>query len=312
MTRPYITLDGLREDMFPSVTFLVFANRLLAFVAALVLVRQDSAAPPFFGVGGIAQSDGLTADTHSYQKWKRVASMFAPSSLSNVLSSVCQYTALLYVSFPTQVLFKSNKIIPTMAMGKVLLSKTYSLREYLEALAISMAVAIFILNEKGKKASDAGDDENKESASLGIICLCLYLICDSFTSQWQSRVFRIWKLSQYQMMLGVNAFSLVYTLVKTLASGEVFRSLGFLLHFPQAAFHIVLFSVASTVGQLFIFYTIKRFGAVVFSMIMTTRQVLSMVLSCVIFGHALSGISILAAGVVFYILGLRIHRRMKK
>ena len=45
-------------------------------------------------------------------------------SISNMLSSWCQYEALRYVSFPATTLFKSFKLAPVMAMGKILGNKT--------------------------------------------------------------------------------------------------------------------------------------------------------------------------------------------
>lgn len=45
-------------------------------------------------------------------------------SISNMLSSWCQYEALRYVSFPATTLFKSFKLAPVMAMGKFLGNKT--------------------------------------------------------------------------------------------------------------------------------------------------------------------------------------------
>jgi hypothetical protein len=44
-------------------------------------------------------------------------------SISNMLSSWCQYEALRYVSFPAVTLFKSFKLAPVMAMGKFLGNK---------------------------------------------------------------------------------------------------------------------------------------------------------------------------------------------
>jgi solute carrier family 35 (adenosine 3'-phospho 5'-phosphosulfate transporter), member B2 len=52
--------------------------------------------------------------------------------------------------------------------------------------------------------------------------------------------------------------------------------------------NIMLLSVAATVGQLFIFHTIKTFGALLFATVMTTRQFLSILLSCFIYGHLLT------------------------
>jgi adenosine 3'-phospho 5'-phosphosulfate transporter B2 len=45
-------------------------------------------------------------------------------SISNMLSSWCQYEALRYVSFPATTLFKSFKLAPVMAMGKILGNKS--------------------------------------------------------------------------------------------------------------------------------------------------------------------------------------------
>ena len=41
-------------------------------------------------------------------------------------------------------------------------------------------------------------------------------------------------------------------------------------------------------GQLLIVHTIRSFGALVFATIMTTRQFVSVLASCIIFGHPLS------------------------
>ena len=219
MTKEYESAgpDGtIERSMFPSVTFIVFANRLLAFFTAVALVLCDSSAVPFFGPAGLIQGDGLLG------KVRAPLEMFAPASLSNVMSSFFQYKALVYVSFPTQVLFKSNKIIPTMLMGIALNGKSYKLHEYFQALTISAAVAAFMISEKGSEADESAEEPSSPLAGgavLGIVCLCLYLCCDSFTSQWQSRVFKKWKVSQYQMMLGVNAFSLMYTFAKAAAFG---------------------------------------------------------------------------------------------
>jgi hypothetical protein len=48
-------------------------------------------------------------------------------SISNMLSSWCQYEALRYVSFPATTLFKAFKLAPVMAMGKILGNKTCKL-----------------------------------------------------------------------------------------------------------------------------------------------------------------------------------------
>jgi len=325
-TKGYRVSDTGEPEMFPSVTFLVCSNRLSAVLTAMLMLaltarRRRAAAPARRSLSAMeaqmpdAGGAGAPKKLHWRSRAWKYSRVFGPASLSNVFSSWCQYSALQYVSFPTQVLFKSNKIIPTMLMGRLLKGKKHPWRDYAEALVISFCVATFMFYEKKRPRRAAAVEEDGDAdvpkAAFGVVMLCGYLFFDSFTSQWQSVGFGKHKLSQYEMMLGINSFSLVYTLLKMSGSGELTESLAFLQRHPTALEHVFAFSICSCVGQLFIFFTIKRFGPVMFSIIMTTRQMLSMVASCLIFGHSLGGASLLAAAVVFSVLGVRIRRRHK-
>ena len=65
-------------------------------------------------------------------------------SVANMLSSWCQYKSLRYISFPTQMLAKSFKIVPVMLVGSFLSNKKYDSYEYLTAIVIGMGVFLFI------------------------------------------------------------------------------------------------------------------------------------------------------------------------
>jgi adenosine 3'-phospho 5'-phosphosulfate transporter B2 len=179
------------EGMFPSAVFLVWGNRLTAMlVASLVMLYKTR--------------NNLLLSHAPF--WK-----YAPSSVSNCVSSWAQYSALKYVSFPTQTLFKSSKIIPVMIVGKILNGRVYEWIEYVEAIFITSGIATFMLAKDDKKhASDSGI-ENASMETLGIMILCVYVVADSLTSQWQSRVFKAHKVDQFQMMFGVNFFSILFT-----------------------------------------------------------------------------------------------------
>ena len=70
-------------------------------------------------------------------------------------------------------------------------------------------------------------------------------------------------------------------------------------------------AITSATGQLFIFYTIKTFGPVVFTIIMTTRQMFSIVLSTVLFGHEIKALALLGAAAVFATIFHRIKRQAR-
>ena len=84
--------------------------------------------------------------------------------------------------------------------------KFYPLLDYLEALGITAGVALFTFAEK------SGSNHNDKTDSfLGVVLILTYLGCDSFTSQWQAKVYKQYGVDQYQMMFGNNFWSLFFT-----------------------------------------------------------------------------------------------------
>lgn len=286
MTRSYEELqtDGsVLEVKFKNSQFLVFINRILALTVAgcyILLTRQPRHTAPLY--------------SYSY------------SSFSNILSSWCQYEALKFVSFPTQVLTKASKMIPVMLMGKLISRKTYPYYEYFVAVMLSVGVSLFLLS--------AGSSSKKHAAETtvsGAVILLGYMLFDSFTSNWQSELFKTYKMSAIQMMFGTNIFSSFFTMWSMIQGGNFFSSISFMINHPLFAYHALMLSLCSATGQLFIFFTIKTFGPIVFTIIMTTRQVLSILLSCVIYRHPLAGQAIVGVLIVFTALFLRIYARYR-
>ncbi|XP_068198346.1 adenosine 3'-phospho 5'-phosphosulfate transporter 1 [Antennarius striatus] len=282
MTRSYGATSADEEgEKFTDSQFLVFMNRILALTVSglwCFLLKQPRHGAPMY--------------------------KYSFASLSNILSSWCQYEALKYISFPTQVLAKASKVIPVMLMGKVISHKSYEYWEYFTALMISVGVSMFLLS------SAAGKHPSTVTTFSGIIILMGYIVFDSFTSNWQDNLFK-YKMSSVQMMFGVNMFSCLFTVGSLLEQGAFFDSLAFMTRHSEFAFHAVLLSVCSACGQLFIFYTINQFGAAVFTIIMTLRQAFAILLSCFLYGHAISVVGGFGVAVVFLALFLRVYARSR-
>jgi adenosine 3'-phospho 5'-phosphosulfate transporter B2 len=233
-------------------------------------------------------------------------------SVANMLSSWCQYEALKYVSFPMVMLAKAFKMVPIMLMGKVLNNTTYESYEYLSGATVGFGLYLFLgSSEKiDLKQNVFGDPESVKGAMCGVVLLILFLFFDSFTGQWQTRMFQLnKKLSPLQMMLIMNAFSAVFSFITLVHQEELNKSMGFVYSHPMILLHIVIFCICSTVGQLFIFYTVKNFGAVVFGIIMSVRILLSTILSCVIYSHRIKELGFLGIFIVFAAVAYRIRRK---
>lgn len=192
-------------------------------------------------------------------------------------------------------------------VGILVNKKSYPLSEYLEAAAITFGVAMFTFSEKSSKIANS----RQQDTVFGILLLAIYILSDSFTSQWQSKVFKAYGIDQYQMMLGVNIWSIFFTSFALIYTGEGLTSIAFIMADSRALLHMVILSITSATGQLFIFYTIKEFGPVIFTIIMTTRQIFSLVLSCILFAHRMKALSWVGALVSFSIVFYRIYAGKK-
>ncbi|XP_014212442.1 adenosine 3'-phospho 5'-phosphosulfate transporter 1 [Copidosoma floridanum] len=276
MTQKYDDGSG-NTSHFKDSQFLVFINRVLAvFISAvcLLIIRQ----PP-----------------HTIPLYK-----YAFCSFSNVLSSWCQYEALKYVSFPTQVLAKASKIIPVMIMGKIVSRAKYEYYEYVTAVLISIGMMMFMLGSTDHKNDGA-------TTFSGVILLGAYMTLDSFTSNWQNALFNDYGVTSLQMMCAVNLFSCLLTATSLFQQSSLWYSLAFITTYPHFILDCILISVFSTTGQLYIFYTISNFGAVTFIIMMTVRQGFAILLSCLLYHHYITPLGILGIFLVFLAVFLRIY-----
>ena len=124
--------------------------------------------------------------------------------------------------------------------------------------------------EGNSRAAEAElDSAAGAGLASGVAILVAYLVADSFTSNWQERLFKEFHMSCLHMMLGVNAFSTLLTAVSLAASGGFASALAFAAQHPAFMFDALCVSLSSAIGQLVIFYTISHFGAATFALVMT-------------------------------------------
>lgn len=259
---------------FPSSVFLVFCNRTVGvMVLTLVLLWKRQ---PFFPTGC---------------QWCSIP------AITLFISSTCQYSSLRYVSFPVQIAFKSGKIVPTMVVGIVMLSRRYSWKDYMMAAMITTSVIGFSLS-----VEDFGKDE-RSTRLYGVTLLLIFLFCDALTSNGEKKIFNSYPdMGAFQMMFVMALFSMIYSIVSVLLMGTIKPLFAFLADNPIVWLHILGLSICAVSGQLFVFYIIKTYGPVVFSIMMTIRLVFSMTTSAILFGHEISPFAWFCAFCTFMVL----------
>jgi len=121
----------------------------------------------------------------STQKQQLHHPLLALTSLCYVSAMVCSNESLHYVTYPTAVLAKSCKLIPTMAMGVLVEHKSYAAIEWMAALCITMGIVMFNLSRLNNKHSSAGGEDKEQESIVGLILLSTSLLMDGFLGSCQ-------------------------------------------------------------------------------------------------------------------------------
>jgi UDP-galactose transporter B1 len=219
------------------------------------------------------------------------------------------------VIYPIQVLAKSCKPVPVMLMG-ALMGKKYDMKKYINVLLIVIGKLFFpeslnrqILFEKtanhklvaylrtgvalfmggGNKSGKSPDEEEKSSSSqaFGIILLFISLCFDGGTGAYEDKLMSVHRVQPFDLMYSIQLGKTILAGVSLLVLNQVHiffqmcQDMGFLL---------VALGLSGALGQVFIFVTISKFGALTCSIIGLSRKVTTLVASIYIYGHVLNGV----------------------
>jgi len=185
--------------------------------------------------------------------------------------------ALRYVSYPTQVLGKSCKLVPVMAGGLVIGGKTFSALEYVQVLLLTIGVCVF--NLFGSKKKKGGED-----STLGLALIGFSLLMDAVTGGLQDKVKKGTKElnpeagekpvpTMHESMFWTNISGFLTAVVLAFATGQMFDGIAFCMRNPEVMNAIMIYSLASAVGQNFIYYMITQFGPLELTAVTTLRKI---------------------------------------
>ena len=206
-------------------------------------------------------------------------------------------------------------MIPVMLMGTVLSGKRYSAFEYLCAGAIAGGVALFA-GAGGKGGSHGGGKSlAAPNAPLGYVLCLLNLLLDGYTNAAQDELHsKFHQTPPLWTMAWMNAWCALYNGVYLFGGGLLpgssssnsnsgSRLMRSLAGSAEARRDVALFCACGAIGQLFIFYTIARFGSLTNTIITTTRKFFNILLSVLWLGTPLGGVQWAAVALVFSGLG---------
>lgn len=230
--------------------------------------------------------------------------LLAMTSLCYVSAMVCSNEALHFVSYPTAVLAKSCKLIPTMAMGVFVEHKQYQWIEWMAALCITLGIVMFNFSRL-KKTS-----EEDESSWVGLTLLSTSLLMDGFLGSCQGllkqkrslvlprlldvrqqqrkpeqHILSVRPPNAVETMLFVNLYAIVFLIPLTIANQQMADGLAMLQGSMASSaiaadekegthrallWGLVVINMTVAVGQIFVSFLWQRVYLAVFILMFLT------------------------------------------
>ncbi|KAG2379579.1 hypothetical protein C9374_006696 [Naegleria lovaniensis] len=222
---------------------------------------------------------------------------FIAASFAYVIATSSSNAALLYVNYPTQVLAKSCKMIPVMVMGMLVARKKYEISRIVAVVMTTIGISIFMIDRFGHKHSHDGPHDNN---FWGLILLVVSLAADGFTNSIQDLMKNFKdKPTGDELMLYMNCYAAGFVGLAMFFYDQFFPAVSFCMKHTEIINHIIVFCVAMTVGQYFIFWCISAYGTLELSIITTTRKFFTILWSVFRFGHEMSFVQWFGVLIVF-------------
>lgn len=220
-----------------------------------------------------AALSGETPDP-SVPKWKM--GIIALFSMGSTFTSV---RSLRYVIYPVQVLAKSCKPVPVMVMGKLLYNRQYSYRKYAIVCTMVAGVALFVV---GGKSTEEDVSSSAFAQIVGLLLLATSLCFDGGTGAYEEALMGDSHIGPFNLMLNIQIGKTVLAALFLIVGGEL--NTFFALASAQG-FSLVMLGITGAVGQVFIFLTIAKFGALTCSIVGLGRKIITLLLSLMIYRH---------------------------
>ena len=219
--------------------------------------------------------------------------------------------AVKYVTYPTKVIFKSAKLIPTMMVATVLQGTAYHTIEYFSALLLCIGAAGYSL--------DSGNGSHSANQWQGILLLLISIVCDALVPNLQQRLLSAnnkllpaqtdgtGNLSAGQLMVNVNAIGFVGLLGSMLLAGQLTPILA--ASNPLLLFYLFMIGMGLSTAVFAYTKLIQSSGSVVAVAVSTLRKVATVVLSYVFFPKPLTPTHIFSGCLVLTGMFLSTHSK---
>eukprot|EP00850_Spirogloea_muscicola_P005560 SM000025S08455 [mRNA] locus=s25:796602:799229:- [translate_table: standard] len=213
--------------------------------------------------------------------------------------------SLQYINYAAQIIFKSCKVIPVMAVSHLFpgLRRSYKAHEYRQAILLVIGLIIFTL---------ADAQVTPTFALAGVILIIGALIFDAFLGNLQELLFTVGpSTSQEEVVFCSSAAGLLFLIPPMVITGELSSSPSILNLEPKVYIVICVAALASYIGQLAVLSSVALFGAATTYVVTSLRKAFTLFISYLIFTKPFSLMHLVGVSLIFLSFALKCTAKKK-
>mmetsp|Transcript_30205 Transcript_30205/g.34806 ORF Transcript_30205/g.34806 Transcript_30205/m.34806 type:complete len:372 (-) Transcript_30205:116-1231(-) len=315
-TKPLIKTDGVKRSTLDSlpehIQLAIYGSLMFSFFTVHNILQESIINIPGFKYGimlGYMEVAGVTFCSFIERRYiaketKRVAPISEYPALTLCLlgSSALSNWSLNFINFPTKVVFRGCKLIPTMFIATLINKKSFSTLEYICALFVCLGLVMFAAAD-WKLAPDFNP--------IGLILVSLSVCADSVLPNAQERLFKLGS-SRLEVTMYTNLFTLIAMTVTTFISGDLVGVIQHAMLDRTLALYMAVFTAISYIAISFYMLIIKKFGGVIAVLLGTARKAMTLVLSFLLFPKPFSWLYVYGATLILGgVLLASLYKRLK-
>eukprot|EP00117_Sycon_ciliatum_P024666 scpid57594/ scgid2484/ Adenosine 3&apos; PAPS transporter 2; Solute carrier family 35 member B3 len=180
-----------------------------------------------------------------------------------------------YLNYPTQVIFKSCKLIPVMIGSVIIVGRRYGPIDISAVMLMCVGLAWFTL---------ADSAVYPQFNYTGILIIMLALCADALIGNYQEKAMKQHDAGNTEVVLYSYGIGFGYLLAGLVGTGNFLHSVQYFNEDPVWKYsHVALYALSGYLGIKFVLTAIKLFGALVAVTVTTLRKALTMTLSFIVF-----------------------------
>jgi adenosine 3'-phospho 5'-phosphosulfate transporter B3 len=228
------------------------------------------------------------------------------------LSVVLTNKGSILLNYPTQVVFKSSKLLFVMVMRAIFLrnKRRPGLLEAIGAVIVVAGLTGFTWASHKHKivANPEGMDSD---FVLGVVVIMIALVCDSLLYMGEEAYcFSTYQSSNVEVILFTTVFGILNTFGTMVITGNVGESIRYSLYEPRLIVFVIAFSACNFLGTHFLLSIVSEFDANYAVLTTSVRKTFTILLSFLIYPKPFTWLHSMSLATV--VGGIYIHDRAKK